>query len=160
MLGYLQVITEIYMKVILLREVKGTGKKGEIKEVADGYARNFLIKQGLAQPASKQAVASVEKDLAVNQKANELDLKRTQDAVAKLDGQEVAVVEKMNEAGHMYAALSAKTVAAEVKKQLKVNLDTKQVAFASPIKEAGEHLIQIEFPHGLEAEVTVNLSAK
>ncbi len=148
------------MKVILLREVKGTGKKGEIKEVADGYARNFLIKQGLAQPASKQAVAAVEADLAVNQKANELDLKRTQDAVAKLDGQEIAIEEKMNEAGHMYAALSGKTVAAEVKKQLKVNLDTKQIAFDAPIKESGEHVVRIEFPHGLEAEITINLSAK
>ncbi len=148
------------MKVILLREVKGTGKKGEIKDVADGYARNFLIKQGLAQPASKQAVAAVEADLAVNQKANELDLKRTQDAVAKLDGQEISISEKMNDAGHMYAALSGSVVAAAVKAQLKVNLDTKQIAFESPIKESGEHRISIEFSHGLEAEITINLSAK
>lgn len=148
------------MKVILLREVKGTGKKGEIKEVADGYARNFLIKQGLAQAASKQAVAAVEADLAINQKANELDLKRTQDAVKKLDGQAVLVEETMNEAGHMYAALSAKTVTTAVKKQLKVNLDTEQIMFESPIKESGEHRISVEFPHGLEAELTVNLSAK
>lgn len=148
------------MKVILLKEVKGTGKKGEIKEVADGYARNFLIKQGLAQPASKQAVAAVEADLAVNQKANELDLSRTQAAVGKLDGQEVSIAEKMNESGHMYAALSGTSVATAVKAQLKVNLDSKQVVFESPIKEAGEHRIQIHFPHGLEAEVTVNLSAK
>ncbi len=148
------------MKVILLRDVKGTGTKGEIKDVADGYARNFLIKQGLAQPASKHVVAAVEADIAVNQKANELDLKRTQEAVAKLEGQEVAIEENMNEAGHMYAALSGEAVAAAVKKQLKVNLDPKQAMFDTPIKESGEHRINIEFPHGLEAELTINLSAK
>lgn len=148
------------MKVILIRDVKGTGRKGEIKDVADGYARNFLIKQGLAEPATKQAIAKVEADIAVNQKANELDLKRTQEAVGKLDGQEVTIEEKMNDTGHLYAALSGKTVAAAVKKQLKVNLDPKQVTFDAPIKESGEHRIRIEFPHGLEAELTISLSAK
>jgi large subunit ribosomal protein L9 len=148
------------MKVILLREVKGTGSKGEIKEVADGYARNFLIKQGLAEPATKQTVAKVEADLAVNQKANEMDLKKTQEVVVKLDGQEITVAEKVNEVGNLYAALSGDSVAAAVKKHLKINLDPKQVAFETPIKEIGEHKVQIEFPHGLEAELTVTISSK
>ncbi|PIR03094.1 MAG: 50S ribosomal protein L9 [Candidatus Magasanikbacteria bacterium CG11_big_fil_rev_8_21_14_0_20_43_7] len=148
------------MKVILLQDIKGTGRKGEIKDVADGYARNFLIKQGLAQSATKQAVAAVEADLAINQKANELELKRTQEVVAKLDGMEITVAEKINEKGHLYAALSPNAVTFAVKNQLKTNLDPKQVIFEAPIKETGEHLVKIEFPHGLEAELTVTISAQ
>jgi len=147
------------MKVILLRDVKGTGRKGEVKDVADGYARNFLIKQGLAAVATEKKVAEVEAVLAHTQKANELDLKRSQAAVAKIDGQEVQISEKVNDVGHLYAALSRDVVAAAVKKQLKVNLDPAQVMFDDPIKETGQHPVRIEFPHGLEAEVTVDLSA-
>jgi len=148
------------MKVILLQDVKGAGRKGEVKDVADGYARNFLIKQGLAQPATKQTIASVEADIVLNHKANEMDLKRTQEIVAKLDGQEIEVAEKVNEVGHLYAALSRETIAEAVKKKLKINLDSKQVAFDGPIKETGEHQVRIEFPHGLEADLTVTVSAK
>ncbi|OIO19604.1 MAG: 50S ribosomal protein L9 [Candidatus Magasanikbacteria bacterium CG_4_9_14_0_2_um_filter_41_10] len=147
------------MKVILLQDIKGTGRKGEVKDVADGYARNFLLKQGLADIASAKKITEVEAVLATTQKANELDLKRSQEAVAKIDGMEVIISEKVNDVGHLYAALSKDTVAAAVKKQLKVNLDSAQVMFESPVKETGEHRIRIDFPHGLEAEITVQLSA-
>ena len=147
------------MKVILLQDIKGAGRKGEVKDVADGYARNFLLKQGLADIASAKKVSEVEAVLATTQKANELDLKRSQEAVAKIDGQEVTISEKVNDVGHLYAALSKDTVAAAVKKQLKVNLDPAQVLFESPIKDTGEHQVRIDFPHGLEAEITVQLSA-
>ncbi len=148
------------MKVILLQDVKGAGRKGEIKDVADGYARNFLIKQGFAQAATKQTIERVEADIAINHKADELDLKRTQEIVAKLDGQEIEVVEKVNEVGHLYAATSREAIAEAVKKKFKINLDTKQVAFEAPIKETGEHQVKIEFPHGLEADLTVSVTAK
>ncbi len=147
------------MKVILLRDIKGTGRKGEVKDVADGYARNFLMKQGLAEMATPKKVAEFEAVLEHTQKANELDLKRSQDVVAKIDGQEVTISEKVNEVGHLYAALSKDTVVAAVKKQLKVNLDAVQIKFDHPIKEAGEHQVRIEFPHGLEADITIALSA-
>lgn len=147
------------MKVILLRDVKGTGRKGEVKDVADGYARNFLIKQGLADVATEKKVAEVEAVLAHTQKANELDLKRAQAAVAKIDGMQVSISEKVNDVGHLYAALSRDAVVAAVKKELKVNLDPSQVMFEDPIKQTGEHQVRIEFPHGLEADITVELSA-
>lgn len=148
------------MKVILLQDIKGTGKKGDIKDVADGYARNFLIKEGLAQHATKQAIATVEADLVINQKANELDLVRTQDIVSRLDGKSVTVKEKANEKGHLYAAISPNLIVSAVKSQLKINLEQKQVVFESSIKEIGEHPVQIEFPHGLGAELTVSVSSE
>ena len=147
------------MKVILLQDIKGTGRKGEVKDVADGYARNFLLKQGLADVASSKKVAEVEAMLANTQMASELDLRRAQEVVAKIDGQEVTISEKVNELGHLYAALSKDTVASTVKKQLKVNLDPAQIMFESPIKETGEHQVRIEFPHGLEADITIQLTS-
>ncbi len=147
------------MKVILLKDVPGTGKKGDIKDVSDGYARNFLLPHKLVSLATagvvNQAAASVEKA----KKKVEQDLKQTQSLAAKLDGAEVEISGKVSAEGTLYAAVGPKMIADAVQKQLKLAIEPKQISLKQPIKEAGEFTATVSFPHGLEAELRIVVTA-
>lgn len=148
------------MKVIFLQDVSGTGKKGEVKEVADGFARNFLLSKNLAKMASRQALQELEQKAAQEKKQMEQELKENQQWARQLDGVELEAREKTTKAGGLYAAVDGKKIAALIKAELKVAIDPKQVKLKTPIKAAGEHQVIIEFGHGLEAVVTVRVAAK
>ncbi len=148
------------MKVILTKDVPGTGYKGEIKEVSDGYARNFLLPRKMAQLATKGAVKDLELSQAKKKKKMEVELKSFQKLAGKLDGKEIELNVKASEGGKLYAAISAKEIIEAVKKQLKVDISEKQVNFPSPIKDTGTHQVEIQFGHGLEATITATVSKK
>ncbi len=147
------------MKVILLKDVKGTGKKGDIKNVADGYARNFLLKNHLAQSANKTYLEELNSETTRQAKKIEQELKDQQKAAAKLDGAEIEIIEKINPEGRLYAAVSGSKIASAIKKQLKIEMDGKQIRILSQIKEAGEYDLVAQFSHGLEAEFRVIITA-
>lgn len=147
------------MKIILLQDIKGTGKKGEIKEVADGYARNFLLKKGLAKVATGVAVQEVKIQAEKKKKQNLGELKDSQNITSRLDGVEVEIKAKASEAGVLYAAVGSKKLIEAFKSQYGVEVKLKQMVF-DPIKELGEHKVKLEFGHGLEAELTVVVSVE
>jgi len=146
------------MKIILIKDVRGTGKRGDVKDVADGFARNFLLKNGLAKSATAQTL--LEKELHEQKVKNEMEreLKKNQTTAGKLDGQQIDITATMNEAGALYAAMSADVVAREIKKQLGIVVRSEQIKIDAPIKKGGDHRIRVEFGHGLEAEVTITIS--
>jgi large subunit ribosomal protein L9 len=148
------------MRVILLKNVPGTGNKNDIKEVADGYARNFLIKKGLARPASDEAVKSIKQKEVKNKKKSERNLKDNQKKAEKIDGEEINVSGKVSENGVLYAAIKPEEIVKAVKQELKVDIQAKQVVFNKPIKEIGSRVVSIEFGHGIEAELNVVVSEK
>ncbi len=140
------------MKVILTKDVFKLGKKDEVKEVADGYARNFLFPNDLAQPASEEALAQLEERKKQLAELAEQDLQVTEEAVAALDGQEIEIAVKVDEHGKLYGAVNEARIAKLLKdKGFKVT--KKQVKLVEPIKELGDYEITIEFPHGLEAGI-------
>ncbi len=146
------------MKVIFLADVKGTAKKGEIKEVSDGFARNFLFKGNLAKPATAGAVSELNAMAARKQKDDEAELRRFQREAARLDGQEVYVVEKTTAEGKLYAAVTGTHLAAAIKSQIGAVVDPKIIKTIKPIKTLGTHTFIVSFPHGLDAELTVTVS--
>jgi len=148
------------MKVILLKDLPGTGKKGEVKEVASGYASNFLFPRNLAKPATGPAVADLKAQEQKKVKQMEEELKDCQKVAGLIDGGEIEVFEKTNDQGTLYSAVNNQKVAQEVKKQLGGTIKPEQVIFKKPIKELGEHEVLIKFSHGLEAEVRVVVSEK
>lgn len=148
------------MKVILLKDVPGTGKKGETKTVADGYARNFLLKSKMAKIASEKAVNESAAEEEKKKRDTEKELREFQKAAGNIDGREIELEEKVNDEGRLYAALSAQAIAKAVKTQLGTAVQPKQVVFPKPIKEIGEHEICIRFGHGIEAELTVVVAEK
>ncbi|HBU06652.1 MAG TPA: 50S ribosomal protein L9 [Candidatus Magasanikbacteria bacterium] len=148
------------MKVLFLKDVPGTGKRGEIKEVADGYAQNFLFRQKLArqvtQAVLKQETERQEKEI----KKNSNELKQSQKYAARLDGSELLIQEKASDAGTLYQTVNAKKLAEEIKKQSGVTVTADQIEIEKSIKEIGEHRVLVKFPQGLEAEVSVIVSEK
>ena len=146
------------MKVIFLKNVPGTAKKGDIKEVSDGYARNFLFRQKLAEPATDGAVNQLKAQEAKVQKEMEQELKQYQHDAAKLDGQELTVFEKTTPDGKLYAAVNATRLSEVIKKQIGLTIDPKHVRIPKPIKSTGNHKVVVTFPHGLEAELSVSVS--
>lgn len=146
------------MKVVFLADVKGTAQKGEIKEVSDGFARNFLFKGNLAKPATPGAVNEQKAMVARKLKEAEMELRAFQKEAARLDGQEVQVVEKATSDGKLYAAITGPKLAEAIKKQIGTAVDPKNITTPKPIKQLGEHQFVVNFPHGLEAEMLVTVS--
>lgn len=148
------------MKVILLEDVPNIGRKEDIKEVADGYARNFLFKQGLAKAATAMAIESVKALEEKRAREMKRELADSQKIASRLDGVEIEILAKVSAANTLYSAVGAEQITRAVRKQLGVDLQAGQVDLRKGIKECGDHRVKIKFPHGLEAELIVRVSAE
>jgi len=135
-----------------LKDVQDLGKKGDVKEVADGFARNFLFSKNLAEPASEATLNRLAKEQEEQVKKAEADLQATELLVGRLDGQEIEITAKMDEDGKLYGAITPVKLAKTLKEK-GFGVSKNQIKVAEPIKEAGEHEVALEFPHGLEATI-------
>ena len=142
------------MKVILLKDIKGLGKRSEVKQVADGYARNFLIPRGWAKIATKQNLAGLKNQKDKETVEAEEDFKKIQDIVSKIDGFEVMIPCKIREEGKIYGSVTTAKIA-EALKEAGFDIKKSQIELGKPIKEIGEWPMKVSFPHGLEAEIRV-----
>ena len=142
------------MKVLLLQDVKGTGKKGEVVNVSDGYARNFLLPRKLADPADAQAInaANIQKSAAQHRKFT-AGVKAREQAKA-LDGQVVRVKARVGENGKMFGTVSGKEIAAALEEQKGVAVDRKKISVDS-IRALGEYTAKLSLFEGVSATVKV-----
>jgi large subunit ribosomal protein L9 len=147
------------VKVILLEDVENLGKKYELKEVKNGYARNFLIPNKMAKPATKKALKWLEDQKEVIQKEAEEDLKKAQELATKLDGLEVNIVLKIGEEGQFFESVNNAKIAEKLK-EMGYDVKKSQIELKDPIKEAGEFSVKIDLAHNLEAEITVIISGE
>jgi len=146
------------MKVILIKDVKNLGHEGDIKEVASGHARNFLIPQSFAVEATEKALAEAEAKKAKMEKQAEANLTMAEDLVSKLEGQIIEIALKASDEGTLYAAVSpAKIVTALKEKGFEVRKDQ---VMAGDIKEVGENEVTINLDHGLEARITLIINSE
>ena len=148
------------MKVILIEDLKGTGKKGEIVEVRDGYGRNFLIPKGLALPAVEgnvQRLDHVVKSLE-NKKAREL--KTAEEIKARLEEITVHLKKKVGVDGKLFGSVTHKEVAEGVGRILGTPVDRKQVKMDETIKMTGAYTVEIHLGQGVNAEVKIEVEAQ
>lgn len=145
------------MKVILKADVKGNGKKGEIINVSDGYARNFLFPKGLAVEANAQAmneynnaVASKEHHEKENREAAEANKK-------KLDAAEIKIAAKAGAGGRLFGSVTSKEIAAEIKKTLSLDIDKKKIVLDSDIKAFGTFTVPVKLYAGVTANLKVTV---
>ena len=127
------------MKVIFLADVKGKGKKGEIKEVPTGYAQNFLIKKNLAKEANAQAIGELRGKQKSEEKAHAELVAEAKDIQAKL-AEETTVVqftEKIGPDGRTFGSITNKKIAEELQKQFGIKIDNRHIQVASPIRSVG-----------------------
>ena len=146
------------MKVLLLQDVKGTGKKGEVVNVSDGYARNFLLPRKLADPADAQAInaANIQKSAAQHRKFT-AGVKAREQAKA-LDGAVVHVKARVGENGKMFGTVSGKEVAAALSEQKGVEVDRKKISIDA-IRALGEYTAKLSLFEGVSATVKVIVEA-
>lgn len=147
------------MKIILLKDVKGVGKKHETKSVADGFALNSLIPQGIAEVATAKALARLE----IIKKGEEAEKKVQADLLAKnlkaLHGVEVEIEVPANDKGHLFAGLHAAEIAPLVKEKTRIDVSPEFIGLEKPVKEVGSHKIDIKV-QGKSATFTLVVKAK
>lgn len=142
------------MKVILLKDVEKLGKKGDIKEVADGYARNFLIPEKLAVLANKSDIAKLEAQKEIEDRQAEEELVRYQETATQMDGLELEIPVKIDEDGKLFGAVNTNQIIEKLQEK-GFEIKKGQVKLEEPIKETGEHEVIVELPHNLEAKVKI-----
>jgi large subunit ribosomal protein L9 len=142
------------MKIILLQDVEKLGKKFDVKEAKDGYARNFLIAKGLAKPATKEALEwlAVQKEI-IEKKAEE-DLKKAQTTASTIDSREIVIPVKVGEEDQLFESINAQKIVEKLK-EAGFEVKKSQVMLSEPIKNLGEYPIKIKFEHNLEVEIRV-----
>lgn len=145
------------MKVVLLADVKGQGKKGELVNVSDGYARNFLFPKKLAVEADNTALNELK-----NREESKAHHKKEEIAAAKataekLDGKSVKIIAKAGASGRLFGSVTSKEIAAEIAKTLGVEIDRKKMTVAD-IKNFGEYTAEVKLYQGISAKITVVVS--
>ncbi|MFT9078517.1 50S ribosomal protein L9 [Ethanoligenens sp.] len=143
------------MKVILKSDVKGSGKTGELVEVSDGYARNFLLPRGLAAEASSQAINDLRGREAAKEHRAAVEKAEAEATAKKLDGVVVRVTAKSGENGRLFGAVTAKEIAAAVKAQFAVSIDKRKIVLDGEIKAYGTYPLEIRLHPGIGAKLSV-----
>lgn len=144
------------MKVILLQDVKSLGKKGEIVNVSDGYARNFVLPKGLGLEANSKNMNDLKLQKANEEKVAKEQLEAAQELAKELAEKEVVVKMKSGEGGKAFGSISSKEIAAEAKKQCDLELDKKKIQLPEAIKALGAYEVNIK----LHPKVTGKLKVK
>lgn len=145
------------MKVILLQDVKGHGKKGELCNVSDGYARNFLFPKKLAVEADNAALNELKnrEQAAAHHKQEEINAAK--ETAAKLNGKTVTIKAKAGSNGKLFGSVTSKEIASEIAKSLGIEIDRKKMSVAD-IKNFGEYTAEIKLYTGITAKITVKVT--
>lgn len=150
------------MKVIFLQDVKGKGKKGDVKNVADGYAQNFLIKNGLAKEATNASLSILAGQKKAEEKHNAELLAQAKELKEFLEKEEtvVTIKAKAGEDGRLFGAIPAKQIAEEFNKTFNLSLDRRKFELAAPIRALGFARVPVKLHHDVQATMTVNIVAQ
>lgn len=142
------------MKVILTQDVKSLGKKGELVNASDGYARNFLFPRKLAVEANAQAMNELKNREAAEKFRLETELKNAKETAAKIDGKTVKLTAKAGQGGRLFGSVTAKEVAEQIKAQFGVDIDRRKISM-SDIKSFGTFNAEVKVYNGVSAAIYV-----
>ncbi len=148
------------MKVIFLKDQPGGGKKGEIKDVSDGYAKNFLIAKGFAQVATPEIIAKVEKESKEAMAKHDREIAKSAALKQDLEKRMFTVKVKVGEKGQIFSGVHEKDVVSVVNAKMNIGLEKNQVEMPGVIKQLGEHLVKVKLAPGVVASVKINVEAE
>lgn len=148
------------MKIILLQDVKSLGKKGQMVEVNNGYARNYILPKNLGVEATSKNVNDLKLQKAHQDKIAAEQLKEAQELAAALSEKSIQVEMKVGEGGKTFGAISTKEIAAAAKEQLGYELDKKKISVDEPIKSLGSHNVKIKLHPKVTAQLVVKVAEK
>lgn len=132
------------MKLILLKDVKSQGKKGEIIDVSDGYARNFLIPKGLAVEASSTVMNDLKNKEAAKKHHDDMEKKQAQETAALLSAKKVVIEIASGGDGKLYGSVTAKEIAEKLEGDFKISLDKRKIVLDKPIKSYGDYTLDVK----------------
>lgn len=146
------------MKVVLLADVKSVGKKGELINASDGYARNFLLPRGLAKEANAQAMNELKNAEAAKAFKLKTETESAREAAEKLEGKTVRLTAKAGQGGRLFGAVTAKEVAQEIKNQFGLEIDKRKIVLSGDIKAFGTYEAEVKLYAGIAAKLSVSVS--
>ena len=148
------------MKVIFLKDVKGTAKKGEVKEVSDGYARNVLLAKGIAKEANQTNL----NDHKQQERSRELKVQKDEEEAvelgAKLKDTQVTIYAKSGEGGKLFGAITSKDIVEQMKKQHNVEFDKRKILLSEPIKMLGTVTVEVKLHPKVSTTILVDIKEK
>ncbi|CAM4201182.1 50S ribosomal protein L9 [Lederbergia lenta] len=145
------------MKVIFLKDVKGRGKKGEVKDVAVGYAQNFLIKQGLAVEATPGNMKSLDNQKKKEQQAAAEEVTEAKQLKEKIESLTVELTAKSGEGGRLFGSITSKQIADELKKTHKIKVDKRKIVLDDAIRSLGVTKVPLKLHQDVTATVDVHV---
>ena len=144
------------MKVILLKDIKGTGKKDQIIEASDGFARNFLFPKGLAREASTTNLNAIENAKAAQKHREDVERAKAEETRKALSGKAIKIVARGAEGGRLYGSVTAQEIADELFKQYGVKVEKRRIDVAN-IRNAGDFTVSVWLYAGITAEMTAKV---
>lgn len=148
----------IEVKVILIQDVKKLGSKGQIMEVSDGYGRNYLIPQGLAEEATKTRLKEIEEKGIKAEKKKNAEKEKAEIMKSKLHGQQVNIKVKTGSGDRLFGAVTPKEIAEVLQENFGVTIDKKKIEVGEPIKHVGNYTINIKIYPAVQAEVKLKVA--
>ncbi len=145
------------MKVIFVKDVPGSGDVGEVKEVARGYGRNYLLPNGLAVEANAGAMKQAESRIKQEKDRKEQEAKKLELLAGRLQGQQLHFKARVGTEDKLFGSITAAQIAEELSKTVDTPVDKKQVVLERPLREAGSHEVLIRLSGKAEATVTVTI---
>ena len=141
------------MKVIFVKDFEDKGKRGEIKDVKDGYARNYLIPSGYALPAIKENIKIIEEMIKVEEKKKEKRKKMAIDIKKALNKSSITIRVKAGQDDKLFGAITSEIIAEELKNQTEIEIDKHQIVLDEPIKKLGRYKIPVKLGEEVEGEI-------
>ena len=148
------------MKVILNKDVKGTGKAGDVVTVSDGYARNMLIPRGLAPEATQSNIRQLEKQKAIAAEKKAEEKAAAQELAEKLNKASIKMKIKAGEGGRIFGSITSKDIADAINMQLGMDIDRKKVKLDAPIKQVGQTDVDMRLYQDVNAKIKVIIEAE
>ena len=144
------------MKVILLKDIKGTGKKDQIIEASDGYARNFLFPKGLAREANAANLNAIENAKSAKKHREDVERANAKEVAAKLAGKVIRISARGAEGGRLYGSVTSQEIADALEKQYGVKVEKRRIEVAN-IRNAGDFTVSVWLYAGITAEMTAKV---
>ncbi|WP_405175331.1 50S ribosomal protein L9 [Paenibacillus sp. FSL H8-0261] len=146
------------MKVIFIKDVKGQGKKGQVKEVSEGYASNFLLPRGLVRPATEGNVKTLENQAAAEQRRKDNEKEEAQQLGNKIDELTLTMKAKAGEGGRLFGAITSKQIAETLASTQSISIDKRKIELGEPIRHLGVFQVSIKLHTEVKATLKVQVT--
>ncbi|MCT4595436.1 MAG: 50S ribosomal protein L9 [Anaeromicrobium sp.] len=145
------------MKVILLKDIKGTGKKGQVINASDGHARNYLIPRGLAKEATSGNMKILEKQNAAEDRKREEEFQEAKELAAKIEELKIVLKSKAGNGGKLFGSITAKDIATELNKNHGIKVDKRKIKLDDPIRTLGVTIVEVKLHPKVVGKLSVQV---